>query len=228
MFEDAPIAAFYVAGAIPSTDDCRPAPGDRDPTSTERWVTYNEGRSGDEVVQTELGFVDQRNFANRGCKSQNGANCLSERGFTWEQIVRFYYGEDIGLLRTDGACVPAAEPPPDAALPPSPQDAAPALPVDAEPSTPDALADEVDLGQVFPDMRTADAAPETDLAPAAEEGDADAEKFEGAGSQPAGLSSRGGCSAGGDAGGGTLAVGALVLIGIVPRRRRTARALAER
>ena len=130
-YADAPIAAFYVAGAIPSTEDCRPAPDDDDPTSTERWVTYNEGRAGGDITQTELGWVNPSNTANRGCKSQNGADCLAERGYTWDQIVRFYYGEDIGILQTSGACVaaPAPPPPPDAAG--APVDAVPMVVFDA-------------------------------------------------------------------------------------------------
>jgi hypothetical protein len=108
------IAAFYVAGAIPSTDDCHPAPGDRDPTGTEHFVTYNEGRSGEGIEQTTLGWVNPQNWANRGCKSQNGADCLAEHGYAWEDIVRFYYGEDIEFVGTEGPCVappPAAAPP---------------------------------------------------------------------------------------------------------------------
>ncbi|MFZ4735634.1 MAG: SpoIID/LytB domain-containing protein [Bradymonadia bacterium] len=228
MYADAPIAAFYVAGAIPSTDDCRPAPGDRDPTSTERWVTYNEGRSADEVVQTELGFVDPRNFANRGCKSQNGANCLSERGYAWEQIVRFYYGEDIGLLRTDGPCVPSVEPLPDAAPPPPPQDAAPALPEDAEPLVPDARADEVDLALDPSDMGTADTPPDPDAESPMLAGEADAGTIEGAGVRPAGLTSRGGCNAGGEARGGPLSLGALALLAFVRGRRSRPRLRGEK
>lgn len=163
-YHDAVIAAFYVAGAIPSTDDCRPGGGDRDPTGTEHFVTYNEGRSGDGIEQTTLGWVNPGNWANRGCKSQNGANCLSEHGYVWEDIVRFYYGEDIGIVQAEGPCVaPVAPPPPppdpDAAPPPPPPpdpDAAPPPPPplptpdaavspdaawvesDAEPMTPDA------------------------------------------------------------------------------------------
>ena len=132
-YADAPIAAFYVAGAIPSTEDCRPAPGDDDPTSTERWVTYNEGRAGGDITQTELGWVNPSNTANRGCKSQNGADCLAERGYTWDQIVRFYYGEDIGILQTSGACVAAPAPPPPADAAGAPGDAAQMVVVDAEP-----------------------------------------------------------------------------------------------
>ena len=112
MYHDDVIAAFYVAGAIPSTDDCRPAPGDRDPTGTEHFVTYNEGRSGDALEQTSLGFVNPRNYANRGCKSQNGANCLSEHGVPYDRILRFYYGEDIELVNAEGPCAGPPPPPP--------------------------------------------------------------------------------------------------------------------
>src|SRR5438045_1492775 len=69
------IAAFFVAGAIPSTSDCVAAASDRDPTNTEQWVTYNWGSSGANVEQTPLGWVNAANYRNRGCKSQNGANC---------------------------------------------------------------------------------------------------------------------------------------------------------
>ncbi|MBE7448318.1 MAG: hypothetical protein HS111_05370 [Kofleriaceae bacterium] len=98
------VAAFYVAGAFP-TADC--TGGASDPTNTERYVTYNEGRSGTDVIQTTLGFVSPSNHANRGCMSQNGADCLSEQGRTFEQILRYYYGEDIVLERAVGPCVPA-------------------------------------------------------------------------------------------------------------------------
>lgn len=104
-YQGTTIAAFYVAGAIPSTDDCHPAGGDRDPTGTEHWVTYNEGRAGDAIDQTHLGWVDPGNLANRGCQSQNGANCLSQHGYTYDRILHFYYGEDVELVTAEGACV---------------------------------------------------------------------------------------------------------------------------
>ncbi|WP_158542435.1 N-acetylmuramoyl-L-alanine amidase [Lujinxingia litoralis] len=88
-------AAFYVAGAIPSTSSCRPAAGDRDPTGTEKWVTYNQGRTGSDVRGTRLGSLS--NPANRGAKSQNGAACLANAGWGYEQILRSYYGDDIGI-----------------------------------------------------------------------------------------------------------------------------------
>jgi hypothetical protein len=163
MYHDAVIAAFYVAGAIPSTADCRPAGGDRDPTGTEHYVTYNEGRSGDGIEQTSLGWVNPGNWANRGCKSQNGANCLSQHGYVWEDIVRFYYGEDIGLVQAEGPCVAPVEPPPpppppppdpDAAPPPPPPpvpDAAPPPDPDAAPFAPDAALTAPDASPFTPD-----------------------------------------------------------------------------
>jgi len=99
------LCAFYVAGAIPSTEDCVAAAGDRDPTGTEGWVTYNWGRSGSDVIQTRLGWVNAGNYANRGCQSQNGANCLSQRGRGYVDILHFYYGMDIELQTAEGACV---------------------------------------------------------------------------------------------------------------------------
>jgi hypothetical protein len=100
------VAAFFVAGALPGAPTCRG--GVDDPTSTEAYVTYNQGRRGAEVAQTSLGFVDDRNLANRGCHSQNGASCLADAGWGYERILRFYYGEDIELVTATGACVPGS------------------------------------------------------------------------------------------------------------------------
>jgi hypothetical protein len=63
---DATIAAFYVAGAKPSTPDCVALPSDPDPTNTEGWVTYQV--PGSPVVPTPLGSLT--NPKNRGCMSQ--------------------------------------------------------------------------------------------------------------------------------------------------------------
>jgi MYXO-CTERM domain-containing protein len=106
------ICGFYVAGAKPSTPTCEPLPTDPDPTKTEKYVTYNEGRSGADVTQSTLGWVDPGNIYNRGCKSQNGAHCLSLAGRPYPEILRFYYGADIQLVTAPGSCV---NPPPDGA-----------------------------------------------------------------------------------------------------------------
>jgi hypothetical protein len=108
MYEGVQVAAFYVAGALQDPPDC--TGGTYDPTNTERFVTYNQGTSGDDVEQTTLGFVDPSNKANRGCMSQNGSDCLAEAGWLWESILRFYYGEDIEITRAEGPCVEVSEP----------------------------------------------------------------------------------------------------------------------
>ena len=54
-----------------------------------------------------------RSPANSGCMSQNGSHCLSEQGFGYEYIGRFYYGEDIEYVQTEGACI---EPPDDTGM----------------------------------------------------------------------------------------------------------------
>ncbi len=103
MYRDTQVAAFYVAGAKQKPPNCRG--GTRDPTNTEAYVTYNRGRGGHRIEQTSLGFIDPKNHANRGCKSQNGAACLSEMGWKYDRILRFYYGKDIEIAQAKGPCV---------------------------------------------------------------------------------------------------------------------------
>ena len=102
-YRDTQVAAFYVAGALQAPPDC--VGGGDDPTGTEDWVTYNDGLSGDAVMQTALGLVDPTNDANRGCMSQNGSDCLAEAGRDVDAILRFYYGADIEIVRAEGECV---------------------------------------------------------------------------------------------------------------------------
>jgi len=115
-YMDVQIAAFYVAGAKQDPPDCRG--GTDDPTDTERYVTYNEGREGDGIEQTTLGWVDPGNHANRGCLSQNGSHCLAGLGWSYRDILRFYYGEDIEMDRAEGECI--VDPQPDAGIVPEP------------------------------------------------------------------------------------------------------------
>lgn len=104
QYAERTIAGFFVAGARNQpAPECRGSTDD--PTNTERYVTYNEGRSGDELIQTTLGFVDPANLYNRGCMSQNGGHCLAGQGWGFEDILRFYYGEDIELVQAEGSCV---------------------------------------------------------------------------------------------------------------------------
>jgi hypothetical protein len=103
QYQGTQVAAFYVAGALQDPPEC--SGGTDDPTDTERYVTYNEGLSGDALIQTTLGFVDPSNYANRGCMSQNGSDCLSDDGANLDRILRFYYGADIEVVDAVGACI---------------------------------------------------------------------------------------------------------------------------
>jgi len=65
---------------------------------TEKYVTYNEGKSGDDITQTSLGWVTippSKNPYNRGCMGQIQANELATKGYTWKEILKYFYGEDI-------------------------------------------------------------------------------------------------------------------------------------
>jgi hypothetical protein len=105
------IAAFYVAGSIPNnTQTCVADPNDPNAASTEQYVTYNEGKSGTEIEQTILGWVNPEFSRNRGCQSQNGARCLANLGWQYQDILRFYYGEDIVFTTATGTCVQGNQP----------------------------------------------------------------------------------------------------------------------
>lgn len=106
--QDVLIASFYVAGSIPTGpfDIDAPGiisdPGDSDPTSTQQWVTftYADGDVGGFNQGTPLGFrgtVNNPNWPNRGAKSQNGADYLSDNSVNYLDILKYYYGADIQL-----------------------------------------------------------------------------------------------------------------------------------
>lgn len=84
------IVANYVAGALWTNG----APG-ADATKTERFVTYNEGKTGKFVTPTKL--ADTKRPDNRGCMSQNCANWLAGRGIKYPAILRHFYGADLEL-----------------------------------------------------------------------------------------------------------------------------------
>lgn len=102
------IASFYVAGAIPTgpfnpaDPSAVPNPGDSDPTNTQKWVTYpyENNLSGGLNPGTPLGFIGtptNPNWPNRGAKSQNGADFLSDNSVSYVDILKYYYGADIQL-----------------------------------------------------------------------------------------------------------------------------------
>lgn len=101
QYEGATICSFFVAGGKGDGPSCVGASS----ASTEKYVTYNEGRSGDSIHQSTLGSTNPKNKANRGCMSQNGADCLAENGKEYQEILRFYYGADISIVRAAGACI---------------------------------------------------------------------------------------------------------------------------
>ena len=108
-YEGITIAAFFVAGGKGTPPACVGSSA----ASTEKYVTYNEGLSGNSIHQTTLGSVNPANKQNRGCMSQNGSDCLAKEGKTYTEILHFYYGADIAVERAEGTCVPE-EPVPDA------------------------------------------------------------------------------------------------------------------
>lgn len=107
-FGDVLIASFYVAGAIPTgpfdpnNPSAIPNRGDSDPTNTQKWVTYpyEAGVVGGNNLGTPLGFQGtptNPNWPNRGAKSQNGADFLSDNSISYVDILKYYYGADIQL-----------------------------------------------------------------------------------------------------------------------------------
>ncbi|TWT88473.1 Stage II sporulation protein [Pseudobythopirellula maris] len=102
------LASFYVAGAIPTgpfnpaAPSAIPNPGDSDPTSTQQWVTYpyEAGVTSGDNTGTPLGFVgtpSNPNWPNRGAKSQNGADFLSDNSVSYVDILKYFYGADVQL-----------------------------------------------------------------------------------------------------------------------------------
>jgi len=104
-FEGTQIAAFYVAGKVPSSSDCVALPSDNEPggSNTEYYVTYNWGKSGANVEQSPLGSLSNYN-ENRGCKSQNGSSCLANQGWNYKDILHFYYGADVLISSPPSPC----------------------------------------------------------------------------------------------------------------------------
>jgi len=77
------ICAFFVSGTGDTTE----------------YVTYNEGKTGNDITQTTLGWCTDppsKNPHNRGCMGQVQANGLaSSKNYCYQQILRYFYGTDI-------------------------------------------------------------------------------------------------------------------------------------
>ena len=95
------IAGFFVRGGAAKPTACRGSTSDY----TEKYVTYNAGKSGSGITQTSLGWVSPTNYRNRGCLSQLGTRCLASMGKTDDTMIKFYYGSDIELTQATGSCV---------------------------------------------------------------------------------------------------------------------------
>jgi MYXO-CTERM domain-containing protein len=99
---------FYVAGDSGVTPPS--CVGNDGNAATEHWITYNEGKSGVDVEQTELGFIHNPGDAgygqNRGCMGQWAARCLeNDNGYDAMAILEFFYGADIVVTQAQGDCV---------------------------------------------------------------------------------------------------------------------------
>jgi hypothetical protein len=81
----------YVAGAFWTAEG---QPG-KDPTHTEKWVTYNEGKTGAAVQPSPISHTGRPD--NRGCMSQNGADWLARHGRDHLAILRYFYGADLAI-----------------------------------------------------------------------------------------------------------------------------------
>ncbi|MFO0571999.1 MAG: SpoIID/LytB domain-containing protein, partial [Polyangiaceae bacterium] len=104
---------FYVAG---DTSTAPPSCKGTGTSGTEKYVTYNEGKTGADVQMTTLGYIPPGQpiyGQNRGCMGQWGARCLeNDKGYAYDAILRFYYGADIQILQGSGPCiVPVNQPP---------------------------------------------------------------------------------------------------------------------
>ncbi len=94
---------FYVDGDhTPDPGTCKGDPGG----PNEKYVTYNEGKTGANVKQTPLGYIGPPGFGqNRGCMGQWGMRCLDNtKGKGYVDILKFYYGADIKILTAPGNC----------------------------------------------------------------------------------------------------------------------------
>lgn len=99
------ICSFFVAGGAGTPPDCIGSSA----AATEKYVTYNAGKSGSGITQTTLGWVSPTNYRNRGCLSQLGSRCLDSAGKKVGEILPFYYGDDIVLETATGPCVPTPD-----------------------------------------------------------------------------------------------------------------------
>jgi hypothetical protein len=105
------IICNYVAGALWSAAGKTA----EDPTHTEKFVTYNDGKTGADVKPSPISNKSRPD--NRGCKSQNGADWLGRHGYEYPAILRYFYGADLEIGPLDRPAEPSAPLPPEAPRP---------------------------------------------------------------------------------------------------------------
>lgn len=67
------------------------------------YVTYNWSHTGTAVKGSTIG--DPANESNRGCASQNIQACLAYAGWSYLDQLRFFYGQDLVLIHSDGTAI---------------------------------------------------------------------------------------------------------------------------
>jgi Stage II sporulation protein len=93
VFQGELIVANYVAGALVRFDGSI----GKDPTHTEKFITYNEGKSGDDVTPAPKPIALPSRPDNRGCMGQNRADYLATSGYDTLAILHYFYGADLEL-----------------------------------------------------------------------------------------------------------------------------------
>lgn len=129
QYQGTQVCGFFVAGAKQQylDENCRfpdyPAEtSDKDGwVYHQKYVTYNYGLSGTPVNkdkydysttgfrQTTLGYVAKSFKVNRGCMGQNGSTCLGAKGWQWREILKFFYGDDIDIVKAEGSCIKSGD-----------------------------------------------------------------------------------------------------------------------
>lgn len=88
------IAGSFVAGSTRSGSDC----SIDTPASSEKFVTVNAGLSGLDINRTIPPVASPDSPANRGAMGQNLANCIAiKKGYKAQQILKYFYGDDIQI-----------------------------------------------------------------------------------------------------------------------------------
>jgi hypothetical protein len=96
-----PIWPCFNAGVSPTNPPCTAKTG----VGADTCCTNNAGKSGAGITQSPCGYVDPKNYLNRGCMCQNGADCYAKMGKLYVEIIKAYFGDDIQLETATGSCI---------------------------------------------------------------------------------------------------------------------------